>query len=306
MMQENPADILALGKEAAVQQGVLSPPRELQQELGLERAREQVLERVGKQWWSIGPYERETYIFENLNRARDHGDYVQIRYKLNASRRPGDNMVRVAALINGRLMPFVSPVDQFQVLPVPVELIDEDGRLEITVANYNPSNPNAHIGSTISFPEKDGLEVLYQVDSFGPNFLRAIGVIAVKLMFLAMLGLATATFLSFPVACMLAFLVFGGAAMSEYFLDSLKYFGNPNSPDVSYFQIVIKWLGYSFVTALRQFAQYDVITNVVEGRLVSWLAVARCLGWIGLVWTGLALTAGWLIFRARELARVQV
>jgi len=306
MMQDSPGDILSLGEEAAVQQGVLSPPRELQQQLGLERARAQVLERVRKQWWSIGPYERETYIFENLNRARDHGDFVQIRYKLNASKRPDDNMIRVTALVNGRLMPFVSPVDQFQVMPIPVQAIGEDGRLEITIANYNPSNPNAHLGSTISFPEKEGLEVLYQVDSFGPNFLRAFGVIAVKLMFLAMLGLATATFLSFPVACMLAFLIFGGAAMSEYFLDSLKYFGNPNSPDVYYLEIPVKWLGYSFVTALRQFGQYDVITNVVEGRLVSWLTVARCLGWIGLVWTGLTLMVGWLIFRVRELARVQV
>ena len=51
-----------------------------------------------------------------------------------------------------------------------------------------------------SFPLEDGMEVLYREGGFGLNFVRGMGIIFCWMALLATLGLAAASFLSFPVA----------------------------------------------------------------------------------------------------------
>lgn len=55
-------------------------------------------------------------------------------------------------------------------------------------------------GVALLFPLEDGMEVLYRDGSFALNFARGLGIIFCWLALMASLGLASASFLSFPVA----------------------------------------------------------------------------------------------------------
>ena len=63
--------------------------------------------------------------------------------------------------------------------------------------------------------DADEFEIMWQASSFESNFARAMIVNWVKLAFLAMLGVVASTFLSFPVAMLLAFTVFAGGSMTR-------------------------------------------------------------------------------------------
>ncbi len=58
-------------------------------------------------------------------------------------------------------------------------------------------NPN---DTALLFPLEDGMEVLYPEGGFALNFVRGLGIIFCWMALLAALGLAAASFLSFPVA----------------------------------------------------------------------------------------------------------
>ena len=82
-------------------------------------------------------------------------------------------------------------------------LLDANGILTVICGNAN--------NTSLFFPMEDGFEVLYRESSFGVNFARGLAVILCWLALLSALGLACASFLSFPVAafCSLAVLLVG-------------------------------------------------------------------------------------------------
>ncbi len=82
--------------------------------------------------------------------------------------------------------------DTFHEFAIPPNLFDENGVL--TILFINPNN------TALLFPLEDGLEVLYREGGFALNFARGLGIIFCWMALLAALGLASASFLSFPVA----------------------------------------------------------------------------------------------------------
>src|SRR5207245_5833575 len=89
--------------------------------------------------------------------------------------------------------------DTFHEFEIPPNLFDENGVLTITFGNPN--------NTALLFPLEDGLEVLYRQGGFGLNFVRGLGIIFCWMALLAALGLASASFLSFPVAAFLSLAV---------------------------------------------------------------------------------------------------
>src|SRR6267142_1967356 len=93
--------------------------------------------------------------------------------------------------------------DTFHEFKIPPNLFDENVLLTVQFLNIN--------NTALLFSGDEGFEVLYPQGSFGPNFVRALGIIFCWMGLLAALGLAAASFLSFPVA---AFFALGMLAMS--------------------------------------------------------------------------------------------
>ena len=91
--------------------------------------------------------------------------------------------------------------DTFHEFQIPPNLFDANGVLTIMFRNENQT--------ALLFSLDDGIEVLYREGGFGLNFVRGIGIIFCWMALLAALGLAAASFLSFPVAAFLSCGVLG-------------------------------------------------------------------------------------------------
>ena len=134
----------------------------------------------------------------------------------------------------------------------------------------------------------------------------------VKLAFLAMLGIACATFLSFPVACLLSCVIFLAAVLSPFLSLSLDEYQPVPTEFVDWSDIgmVIQWAFESTISAiasalvflLEPFGTLKSSQALVEGRLISWSSVSRGFLVIGILWSGIGLLIGWMIFRSRQLA----
>ena len=136
---------------------------------------------------------------------------LQLRVKFNAARK--EPVRHVCRLVAGgraantgnvwRSEPMSLAPDTFHEFEIPPNLFDSKGVLTIVFVNAN--------NTTLLFPLEDGMEVLYPEGGFALNFARGLGIIFCWMALLAALGLAAASFLSFPVAAFfsLAVLVVG-------------------------------------------------------------------------------------------------
>ncbi|MCK6471746.1 MAG: hypothetical protein L6R28_08365 [Planctomycetes bacterium] len=278
--------------------------REKYEEWGELRTRAELRQRADSQWRSVGPGERQTYLFDGLQDAKASGADVQLRYRMRVSKAPPDGRMQLTFELGKRSTPVQVRTGAWQVFTVAPANIGDDGRLELVVYNRHPDETHE---TTILFPPGEGLEVLYRAGAFGPNLARALLILWIKLAFLAMLGLLCATFLGFHVAILVSLIVFATAASSGFLLYALKYFGE-NEPSVAVKTLsgAVRGIGTAAATLLQKFSDFAPGTDLVDGRLVPWSEVLACAGWIGLLWTGACGLAGWIVFARRELGRVQV
>lgn len=301
----------------------------------LNRVQQQVI----TAWYTIGPQSRTVYRFAGLDDLPAGTDQVQFRFKPKAASSTPDGFVRFAIQLNGR--PYINPFDnefrgtpifkyaddKFHVLPLPVEAINDQGVIDIEV--FNLPLPNGQLPPSLTFNAKDGLEVLYRVGSFEGNLVRSMTIVWLRLAMLTMLGLAAGSFLSFPVACLLAGLFYIAAAGHGYITESIESYaafpratlplwdriaGIPTTigdqlSDGKFYdaiKVIIRMIGTSFVWLVPSFADHNPTPMLADGRVVPWSMVGRSALWVGLIWTGVLTLIAWLLFRTREIARVIV
>ena len=180
----------------------------------------------------------------------------------------------------------------FHEVEFPSDVVPEDGHLAIAFVN-DPRNQ-----STVIFPF-DGLEVLYEADSFGANFVRAVLLILFRLIFLACLGLVASSFLSFPVAVLFCLVLFFTASFSGFVIESFGYMSESVGAVYSY---SLKWV----IQLLPQFDKFNPTKSLVPARLLSWSLLARCAGYMVCIKACLMLVLALVIFSFREIARITV
>jgi hypothetical protein len=192
--------------------------------------------------------------------------------------------------------------DTFYELEVPANY-DDQGVLTVAFANAN--------NTTLLFPLEDGLEVLYRQGGFGLNFVRGIGIIFCWMALLATLGLASASFLSFPVAAflslgVLALTLFSGTisnAVSEGTL--MGYNAENNRLGHSMLDVVAIPVFRAVLELINLAKDFSPIDSLSTGRSVTWGELGRAFGQIVLLLGGAIGLFGILIFSRRELATAQ-
>lgn len=292
--------------------------------------RRQVWQSVLAKWHSIAPREDRSYLFAGLGEAAQHGQWLQLRFKPRMARPPEDELVRLALWLNQRPIGQVVVADnQYHVIDLPVSAVDGRGNLLVSIANVDLAQPGATFPASVMFAPNEGLQVLYQVGRFEPNLARGLGIVWVRLGFIAALGLGAGTFLGFPVACLLSLLVYCAASVSGFLIEALHYyasvpvqepslwqwllayprqfFGQLTSGELwGAFKVMIRAIGQVFIALVPALSEYNPVPLIADGRVVEGRLLVSALGKVGLGWTsGLGLL-GWLIFRRRELARVTV
>ena len=309
----------------------------------LEQVRNQV--RLG--WLTVEPGNVNVYVFDGLTDRATLGQEVQLRVRPKASKPTPNERLWLGVRINGRPWPqhsggerppgIIEAInDAYHVVRIPTELVDAEGRLLIEIANFTPpdrTKPTAdeQRPPSVSFTatEGEGIELRYKVGSFEGNLARAFTMLWLRLAFLAMLGLAAGTFLSFPVACLLALLVYVVAAGSGFIGESLASFGGSvaGKPDAlaiiawpfaesvkhlaaldlwAFVKVWIKVVGVLFTSLVPSLGRYNPVPLVADGQVVSWDLLGRAAGNVGLLWTTAMGVLAWAIFRRRELAKVTV
>jgi hypothetical protein len=185
---------------------------------------------------------------------------------------------------------------------IPPNLFDEQGRLFVRLINRDET--------TLVVPLADGFEVLYREGGFALNFIRGLLIIACWLALLAAIGLASATFLSFPVAAFvsvsLLFAVFSSGTLanvvSEGTVFGLNHEGGTPGSFIDLLLVPVFRAMLWIINLVRGFSPVDALST---GRSISWWQLARAFGQIVLLMGGLAAVAGMMILTRRELATAQ-
>ncbi len=300
------------------------------------QARREVENTAIYQWHTVPPGGDRGYLFRNLASAKERGGAIQLRLNGKPAFPASGQLVRLAIMVNGRLWPqpfggVYRPVEIPENIPytldLPATLIDHEGKLEIRIRNLD--EPTDMVTGSVTFERQDGMQLLYPVGPFEVNLAKGLVVIWLRLAFLAMLGLAAGTFLGFPVAALAALLVYIVSAASGFLGESMSYFASFGGEELTIWQrvafvaaslvskasqgeiyevvkIIARAIGSAFMFMVPSFAQFNPTPELVDGRNVPTAMVTDALLKVGVVWTVLCALVGWLIFRARELARVTV
>lgn len=183
-------------------------------------------------------------------------------------------------------------IGNFHEIEFPSSVVPENGRLSIAFLNLPLNN------TVVIFPP-EGLEVLYKADSFTLNFVRAAVLVLFRLTFLACLGILASSFLSFPVAILLCFVIFFTASFSGFVIESFDYLSVNLGLFYSY---TIKWV----IRLLPQFDKFNPTKFLVPARLLSWYLLAQCAVVMVCIKAFLLLVIALIIFSYREIAKIIV
>ncbi|MGH7133154.1 MAG: ABC transporter permease subunit [Phycisphaerales bacterium] len=279
-----------------------------------EKLKKQVLQEVFTAFLSVMPGDSRVYEFKNLGVARDLGLPVTFRYKVNAGANNPTDFYNITITVPQN-PPHVRNVPVGQMLTElfpPTAIVDmpkkdKDGKeyyetlLPVVITNADIERRTVN-PQTITFPP-DGLEIFYPASSFAANFFRVIVVIWLKIAFLAIVGIAAATFLSFSVACLTALGVFFVAESSSFMNKALEFYSVYDQKDdsVQVDRLIIKPIARLLSDIFQFYGDLNPTGNLVEGRLIPWGQVIHAGAIFAVVITVLFAIGGFILQR-RELA----
>jgi hypothetical protein len=193
--------------------------------------------------------------------------------------------------------------DTFHDFEIPPNLFDDKGVLTIVFGNPNDT--------ALLFPLEDGMELLYPEAGFALNYVRGLGIILCWMALLAALGLAAASFLSFPVAAFLSLglltAVFSSGTMANAVSEGtiMGYSEESSATGHSPLDAVVipAFRGLlSVISLAKDFSPVDALST---GRSIAWTQLARAFVQIVLLLGGIIGLTGIIIFNRRELATAQ-
>jgi hypothetical protein len=159
----------------------------------------------------------------------------------------------------------------------------------------------------VSIAHKD-VFLYYRVGGFEGNFARAIMLVMTQLIFLAAIGVVCASFLSFPVGCLTCFTLMGLSLARGFLAQAVKL---PKKPFLDVLQThPLTALGHGLLQAVAPLMPHvggaSPSDFLADATLIRWSAVGEAALYDLLLRVAVVLALACVIFRKRELARVQV
>jgi hypothetical protein len=278
----------------------------------LVEVRKQIREQVKSIYQLVPPGSQSRPYHINLGSARFslHGQPLYLRIKFNAADNPASGTLqgiwRVGVPQKTRLwqseVMSLAP-DTFHEFEIPPDLFDANGLLTVTFGNPNDI--------VVLFPLEDGLEVLFRESGFGLNFVRGLGIIFCWMALLAALGLAAASFLSFPVAafCALGVLTMGlsSGTMSGVLENGTitDYNAEKGGYRSSLVDVVVLPVFKAALTVIRLAKDFSPVDALSTGRSITWTQLGLAFSQIVLLLGGCMAFVGISAFTRRELATAQ-
>ena len=235
---------------------------------------------------------------------------LQLRVKFNAAQKSASGTFVALWQVGDpnsanvrQLEPMSLAPDTFHEFTIPPNLFDDKGVLTILFLNRN--------GTALVFPLEDGLEVLYPQGSFALNYARGLGIIFCWMGLLAALGLAAASFLTFPVATFFSLAMLTVILSSDTLAESVEAgtvtAGNSETGVMGHVSadtvLIPFYKGILAVTGLVK--GFSPIDSLSTGRSIPWSELGAAFGQIVLLLGGLIGLCGIILFSRRELATAQ-
>jgi len=228
---------------------------------------------------------------------------IQITYKAKASRRPADGTIASYWEVQNPSENVAYSQRRRDAVNVPATLtvsaraVDKEGK---TIVRYW----NIAEGANTVTIRQDDIAVLYRVGEFGPNFARAMVLILTQVTFMASLGVLAGAWVSFPVGCLFCFSMLPFMIARGFILDAVMPLVARNR--AGWLHRVHHYLVQGINRLLPDFAAAFPGTSLVDGIYISWRFLGETVLWMLCVQSVILLALACLIFRKRELARVQV
>ncbi len=233
---------------------------------------------------------------------------LQLRFKVRGVNTYGGSDGDLVLSINDNTRPIRYVVDRVQVYDLPATFIDEEGVIELGIENYGTIRRGVRQAVPIQFEADVWMSVFFTRGDFGGNMIRQAIVLWVRLAFLGMLATCAASLLTFAVATVFslsAWLLLAGGEWLRITLGS----GLTNTGTGAAEGFVEGTLlrgAFTIAGLLSRFSEVNGMTRISSGVYLPWDLVRYHVIWIGVIWTGVVLLVGWLLFSRREIARVQV
>jgi hypothetical protein len=277
----------------------------------LPEVRRQIREQVKADFQLVPPgYTRPWQIDLGLAKNFLRDKPLQLRVKFNSANKSSSGtflaawQVGVPGTTNfWQSDPMSLAPDTFHEFQIPANLFDSKGLITIVFANPN--------NTALLFPLEDGMEVLYPEGGFAMNFARGLSVIFCWMALLAALGLAAASFLSFPVATFFSLamitVVLSSGTLAETVEngsvsvgDEEKGIAGHSGADVV---LIPMFKGVLAVVSLtKNVSPIDLLST---GRAISWGQLGIAFAQIVLLLGGIISVVGVVLFNRRELATAQ-
>jgi len=285
---------------------------ELNHSVDLAVVRKQIHDQTMAQYSVVPPaYSRGWRIDLGFARNFLRGKPLQLRVKFNTAERSASGtflaLWQVGVPNETQLWQTQQPMslapDTFHEFQIPPNLFDSNGVLTVIFVNPNTAS--------LLFPLEDGMEVLYPEGGFMLNFARGLGIIFCWMGFLAALGLAAASFLSFPVAAFfsMSVLVIGlSSGTLAAAVEAGTVVGGNGETGVmghSLADAALIPLFKGFLVVIHLANNFSPIDSLSSGRSISWTELGTAFGQIVLLLGGILAVIGIGLFNRRELAAVQ-
>jgi hypothetical protein len=278
----------------------------------LPEVERQIREQVKAEWQVVPPSYQHAWQID-LGFAKNYlkDKPLQLRVKFNAAQKTASGtylaLWQVGVPESAKLWQTETPMslasDTFHEFAIPPNLFDTNGVLTVLFVNPNET--------ALLFPLEDGMEVLYPAGGFALNFARGLAIIFCWMALLAALGLAAASFLSFPVAAFfsLAMLVviLSSGTLADAVESGTVVGGNEETGVTGHSGadavLIPMFKGILAVTRLvENFSPIDALST---GRAITWTELGLAVGQIVVLLGGLVALAGIVLFHRRELATAQ-
>ncbi len=255
---------------------------------------------------AVGAGSEMRWQFDNI-RITDPNQSLFIRYKYDVSVNPPDlninggwmvgDLRQLPAIPQGRGSIYIferkDMIRTFHELEVPANAVASDGHLEVAFLNLPMNN------TVVIFPPDEGLELLYKAESYTLNFIKAVIMLFLRLVFLACIGIFAASFLSFPVALLLCLAVLSVATVGGFILESFDYLSSEVGTIYTFTVGVV-------IQMIPRFDRYNPSVYLVPARLISWSMLAKLVAMFVCLQSFVIFLFSFLIFKFKEIARITI
>jgi len=192
----------------------------------------------------------------------------------------------------------------YQEIQVPGNVVDPNGGVHVVYRNLQPD-------TSVAFYPEDNIQFLQRVEGFFPNYYRSLLVILCHVVLLSALALMASSALSFPVASLtVAGIFIAGLVAPWVSAQNTNLLIGETSSGAGFVAVRVYWLlkvaMHGIAAVVPNFTRYSPISNLVNGKLVSWYFVGQSATVLCFLQGTVVMLLAVYFYHRRELARVIV